>query len=192
MTKRACIKETTMPRPASLPAAIEIIRILDEDHDKILQLFDEFERIRGNADDESLQTLVETACTELIIHAQVEDEFFYPALADALGSNDALEEAEIEHSAARQLIGELEAMQPGDHGYEARFHVLGEYVRHHINEERMRVFGQLQNAQLDAGALAADIRHRRDELRSEFGLPDSGYEEGLGRPSSLLVQHLPH
>lgn len=179
-----------MPRPA-LPAAIEIIRILDEDHDKILELFDEFERIRGNSDQESLQTLIETACTELIIHAQVEDEYFYPALSEALGSNDALEEAAVEHSTARQLIGELEAMQPGDYGYEARFHVLGEYVRHHINEERTRIFGQLQSAELDAGALAADIRHRRDELRSEFGLPDAGYEEELGRRSGL-VSHLPH
>ncbi len=180
-----------MARTASLPAAIEIIRILDEDHDKILELFDEFDRIRGNTDDETLQSLIETTCTELIIHAQVEDEFFYPALIEANSGNPALEEALVEHGIARHLIAELEAMQPGDHSYEARFHVLGEYVRHHINEERSRVFSQLQSTQLDAGTLAADIRHRRDELRSEFGLPDAGYEEELGRRTGL-VSHLPH
>lgn len=180
-----------MPRTASLPAAIEIIRILDEDHDKILELFDEFARIRGNTDDETLQSLIETACTELIIHAQVEDEYFYPALAEAMAGNEALDEAQVEHGTARQLIGELEAMQPGDHCYEARFHVLGQYVRHHINEERTRIFSLLQGAQLDLGTLAADIRHRRDELRSEFGLPDAGYEETLGRRSGL-VSHMAH
>lgn len=179
-----------MPRPASIPATTEIIRTLDEDHDKILALFDEFQRIRQDTDDETLQILIETTCTELIIHAQVEDEFFYPALADALGNVDALEEALVEHGVMRQLVGELESMQPGDHCYGARFHVLGQYVRHHIDEERSRIFPLLLGAEMDAGALAADIRHRRDELRSEFGLPDGAYEEELGRPG--LTPSLPH
>lgn len=177
-----------MPRQASIPASAEIIRTLDEDHDKILALFDEFERIRRDADDETLQSLVEVTCTELIIHAQVEEEFFYPALIEVLGSQDVLDEAQVEHGTARLLIGELEAMQPGDHCYAARFHVLGEYVRHHIQEERNRIFPQLQSAKLDAGTVAADIRHRRDELRSEFGLPDGGYEEEIGRHTGLTPQ----
>ncbi len=181
-----------MPKPASPPATSEIIRTLDEDHDKILALFDEFERIRRFADDETLQTLVETVCTELIIHAQVEEEFFYTALTEALGSIDPLEEALVEHSMARQLIGELESMQPGDHCYSARFHVLGEYVRHHIDEERRKIFPLLQGADLDAGALAADLRHRRDELRGEFGLPDSGYEEEFGHRKGQLNPSLRH
>ena len=181
-----------MPRQASLAATTDIIRTLDEDHDKILGLFDEFERIRRDVDDDTLQTLVETTCTELIIHAQVEEEYFYPALADATGSNEALEEALVEHSMTRRLIGELESMQPGDHCYAARFHVLGEYVRHHVEEERRRIFPLLQGLELDAGAMAADIRHRRDELRSEFGLPDGSYEEELGSRSGRLVNSLPH
>lgn len=181
-----------MPRQTSLPATTEIIRTLDEDHDKILELFDEFERIRHDADDETLQTLVETACTELIIHAQVEDEYFYPALIEANGSDDALEEAQVEHGVTRHLVAELEAMQPGDHCYSARFHVLGVYVRHHIEEERRKILPQLQTANLDAGTVAADIRHRRDELRSEFGLPDSGYEEQPGSRRGAVNPRLQH
>jgi hemerythrin-like domain-containing protein len=178
-----------MPRQASIPASTEIIRTLEEDHDKILELFHEFDRIRRDVDDETLQTLVETTCTELIIHAQVEEEYFYPALAEALGTQDVLEEAVVEHSMTRQLIGQLEAMQPGDHCYNARFHVLGEYVRHHIEQERSRIFPLLQSTELDATVLAGDIRHRRDELRSEFGLPDGGYEEELGRRPGLALPH---
>ncbi|MDO8299592.1 hemerythrin domain-containing protein [Lacisediminimonas sp.] len=181
-----------MPKHPSPHATSEIMRTLDEDHDKILALFDEFERIRHHADDETLQTLVETACTELIIHAQVEEEFFYPALMEALGSTDPIEEALVEHNVARQLIGELESMQPGDHCYSARFHVLGQYVRHHIDEERRRIFPQLPGAELDAGALAADLRHRRDALRGEFGLPDSGYEEEFGQRKGQLNSLLRH
>ena len=181
-----------MPKPVSPPASSEIMRLLDEDHDKILALFDEFARIRRSADDETLQTLVETTCTELIIHAQVEEEFFYPALTEALGFVDALEEALIEHSIARQLIGELESMQAGDHCYNARFHVLGEYVRHHIDEERRKIFPYLPGAEIDAGTLAADLRHRRDELRGEFGLPDSGYEEEFGHRKAALNPSLRH
>lgn len=181
-----------MPRQGSIPATTEIIRTLEDDHDKILELFAEFERIRHDADDETLQTLVETTCTELIIHAQVEEEYLYPALAEAQCAIDAVEEALVEYSTARQLVGELEAMQPGDYCYSARFHVLGEYMRHHIAEVRSRIFPQLQGADLDAGALSADIRHRRDELRSEFGLPDSGYEEELGHRVGMASPHLPH
>src|SRR5207249_4755243 len=98
------------------------------------------QRLKDRTDDNVKQNLVESICTEMVIHARVEEEFLYPALIEALGNIALLEEAEVEHMVARQLIGDLESMLPGDDLYDARITVLGVYVRHHIEEEENRIF----------------------------------------------------
>jgi hemerythrin superfamily protein len=171
-------QETTMPRTASAPsAASEIIDLLEEDHNKVLALFAEFRQMRGDHNDEAKQSLVESACTELVIHAQVEEEYLYPALADVLDEVQSVEEAQVEHTAVRQLVAEIESMQAGDDRYDACFTVLGEYVEHHIAKERVHVFPAMLACTADLRGLVQDIRHRRTELRSEFGMPDEDYEE---------------
>lgn len=187
-----------MPRQAPAnSSASGVFDVLIEDHKKIIQLFTEFQKIKDQADDETKQTLVEIACTELVIHAQVEEEFLYPALRDAFDEIDLIDEAEVEHGLARQLIGELESMQPGDDLYDAKFTVLGEYVKHHVDEEQNRIFPRMKKAGMDLESLGQDIRQRRNELRSEFGMPDSDYEEdndnGDEKPNQQTrPSHSPH
>jgi hemerythrin-like domain-containing protein len=167
-----------MPAQASPHSTIcDVLDVLVEDHRKILQLFDEFRRIRERADDETRQTLVEITCTELVIHAQIEEEHLYPALRYALDDPSLIDEANVEHTMAKQLIGELEAMQPEDALYDAKFIVLGEYVRHHIEEEQNKLFPLIRNCGIDLEELGIELLHRREGLRSEFGIPDEGYEE---------------
>src|SRR6476661_7617951 len=86
-------REPAMGRKAS-----EIIDILTEDHDRLLVLFAAFERLRPGASDDALQTLVEIACTEIVIHLQVEEEHLYAALADAMDDRFLLEQGEVEHA----------------------------------------------------------------------------------------------
>ncbi|OWW22778.1 hemerythrin [Noviherbaspirillum denitrificans] len=160
------------------------MRILAEDHKKVTDLFDEFERMKENeeTDDEAKQVLVETACAELTIHAQVEEEIFYPAARDAIEDMDLLDEAEVEHASARQLITELAAMQPGDDLYDAKFTVLGEYVKHHIQEEEKELFPKIKKSELDLEELGREISERKLELRDEFGV--SGEDEDDDDPDS--------
>lgn len=153
------------------------MRVLMEDHDKILQLFSEFGHLRGRDGDAAKQTLVEIACIELVIHAQVEEEYLYPALRRLADSRAALDDAQVEHMVGRQLIGELESMVPEDELYDAHFRVLGAYVRHHFEQEREKIFPLLRDSRLDLAALTDSLVRRRDELRSEFGLPDGEYAE---------------
>ena len=162
--------------PPSSPAS-DVLEIFIEDHRKIIRFFDEFRRIKDHADDETKQTLVEVTCTELVIHAQIEEEFFYPALREAFEDASLIDEADIEHEVARQLISEMESMHPADHHYDAKFTVLGEYVRHHIEEEQNKIFVQIRQGGMDLDVLGKDLLQRRKDLRSEFGLPDEGYEE---------------
>lgn len=136
-------------------------------------MFDEFEQLRAenSEDEDALQQLVESACTELTIHAQAEEEVFYPVAREAIDDMDLLDEAEVEHAAARQLITELAAMQPSDDLYAAKFKVLGEYVKHHIHEEEKELFPKMKKAEIDLVELGEEIRERKLELLDELGVP---------------------
>jgi hemerythrin-like domain-containing protein len=156
-----------MARPASV-----IIDMLTEDHDRLLVLFTAFQGMRESASPESKQTLVELACTELVIHAQIEEEFLYPALAETFEDRFFLEQAEVEHALMRRLVSELETMQAGDRLYDAKFTVLSETMRRHIEEEQTRLFPRMLRMDLPMDELAQEIAYQRSQLRSEFGMPD--------------------
>lgn len=181
-------------------ATNEIIDMLSADHAKLLQLFEHFQEIKSQADDETRQTLVEIACTELVIHAQIEEEYLYPLLCSMFKDTELIDEAEVEHALTKTQIAELELMQPGDDLYDAKFTVLGEYVRHHIHAEENKIFPQFlvfSGSDEDPYALqslARDLRHRRDVLRSEFGFPDADYEETVAEalPPSGTKPASPH
>jgi hemerythrin-like domain-containing protein len=184
-----------MLKPAFSNATLsDLIGVLSDDHRKALRLFEQFERLKDRTDDNTKQSLVETICTELVIHARVEEEFLYPALVEALGNIPLLEQAEVEHMVARQLIGDLESMLPGDDLYDARISVLGEYVRHHIEEEENRIFPLMRGAPLDTGTLVPGLLARREELRSEFDMPDDdyGHSGNGGKPGQAQPRHSSH
>jgi len=157
----------------------DALDILAEDHQKVLKMFEQFRKMKkkGNADEQEMQTLVETACAELTIHSQVEEELFYPSLRNASDADDLLDEAEVEHASAKQLITELAAMQPGDDLYDAKFTVLGEYVKHHIDEEEHELFPKAKKARMDLESLGEEIRTRKQELRDELGIGSDEEEE---------------
>jgi hemerythrin-like domain-containing protein len=157
----------------------EVLDLLITDHDKVKKLFDQFEKMKeeNEQDDEAKQLIVETVCAELTIHTQVEEEIFYPALREALDAEDLLDEAEVEHASAKQLISELAAMQPGDDLYDAKFTVLGEYVKHHIEEEEKELFPKAKKEKAALEGLAEEVNQRKAELREELGLPSEEEEE---------------
>jgi hemerythrin superfamily protein len=159
----------------------DALDILAEDHQKVLKMFEQFRKMKkkADADEQEMQTLVETACAELTIHSQVEEELFYPSLRNASDADDLLDEAEVEHASAKQLITELAAMQPGDDLYDAKFTVLGEYVKHHIDEEEHQLFPKAKKAKMDLESLGEEIRTRKQELRDELGVGLGEEEEDL-------------
>lgn len=185
--------KTASRRPAAKGSEDDALHILADDHKKVIELFDEFERMKENedTDEEAKQILVETACAELTIHAQVEEEIFYPAARAAIDDMDLLDEAEVEHASAKQLITELAAMQPGDDLYDAKFTVLGEYVKHHIQEEEKELFPKIKKAGLDLEELGQEISERKLELREELGVPseDEDDEDPDGASTSKRRVH---
>lgn len=157
----------------------DALDVLAEDHKKVIKIFDQFKKLKSQSDtsEDEKQTLVQNASTELTIHTQVEEELFYPMLRDSIDEPDLLDEAQVEHASARQLINELAAMQPDDELYDAKFTVLGEYMKHHIREEETELFPKAKKANLDLEAMGDDIRQRKQQLREELGMAFEGAED---------------
>jgi hypothetical protein len=94
----------------------------------------------------------------------VEEELFYPEAREAIDAMDIMDEAEVEHTVAKQLIEELKVMQPNDPLYDAKFTVLGEYVTHHIKEEQNEMFPKVKKAKINLDSLGEQMAARKLEL----------------------------
>ena len=159
--------------------------LLKADHAEVKKLFNQFERQKKNEDDDGMEQTVQAICQALSVHAQIEEEIFYPALRAAADADDALDEADVEHSHVKELVGQLEGAQAGDDHFEARVKVLSEYVQHHVEEEESTIFSKARKADVDLLALGEQLRMRKEELSGGEGEPDvaalAGREAARGR-----------
>jgi hemerythrin-like domain-containing protein len=144
------------------------IDLLKEDHEKVKKAFKEFEKM-DRSDSETVRQLVKTVCDDLRVHTTIEEEIFYPAVRGAIDDEDIMNEAAVEHESAKQLIEQLENMEPDDPNYHATFTVLGEYVMHHVKEEEGEMFPEAKKAEdLDLEELGAQMKTRKEELMGEM------------------------
>jgi len=160
-TKKKASKTPSSKRKVARPAQ-DAIALLRADHAKVTDLFEQFEKAR---DDARKQKLAQTICMELTVHAQIEEEIFYPATREALPKeDDLLDEAEVEHAGAKDLIAQIEAGSPADDKWDAKVTVLGEYIKHHVKEEQNEMFPKVRKTKLDLKALGAQLAARKEEL----------------------------
>jgi len=146
--------------------------LLTADHKRVKSLFKEFESLKDEGEDDQKATLVETICNELTIHAQIEEEIFYRALRDAIDDEDLMDEADVEHASAKQLIAQLEQLEVGGDHYDATVTVLGEYIDHHVKEEEGEMFSKARKADIDSASLGEELAIRKAELKEELGILD--------------------
>jgi hemerythrin superfamily protein len=153
--------------------AKDAVALLKEDHRTVEELFAKFEKASG---DGRKQTLAMEICTELSIHAMIEEEIFYPACEGKV-EEDLLQEAYVEHDGAKVLIAEIMDGSPSDEFYDAKVKVLQEQIEHHVEEEEKRLeglFSQARKAGLDMDELGEQLAARKQELKAEIeanGLP---------------------
>ena len=156
----------------------DAIRMLKDDHERVAALFARFERTRGEP---QKKRIAETICNELTVHAQLEEELFYPAARQAIAEQDLLNEAEVEHASAKSLIAQIESSSPSSEKYDALVTVLGEYIRHHVKEEEGLLFKKVRASELDLVALGERIQARK---RSLLGGPAT---RAIGRLATMLA-----
>lgn len=141
----------------------DAVALLKKDHDEVEQLFKDYEKASGDGRKEKLAREI---CRQLTIHAQIEEEIFYPACEGKV-EEDLLKESYVEHDAAKLLIAEIEAGGPSDEFYDAKVKVLSEEIDHHVQEEEKRMeglFAQAKKAGLDMDALGEQLAQRKSEL----------------------------
>jgi hemerythrin superfamily protein len=160
-------------KKAAAAAKPDAIKLLSTDHAEVKQLFAQYEQlVDDEADDEERQALAEQICTMLTVHAAIEEEIFYPAAREALDEQDLLDEAEVEHASAKDLIAQIQEMDPDEELYDAKVKVLGEYIAHHVKEEETEMFPQCKSAKMDLAALGAELAERKEELMGELDEAD--------------------
>ena len=147
--------------------------LLDADHRAVKKMFKEYEELTGSRARGAAQKKLELArqiCMELTVHAQIEEEIFYPALRGAIKDTDLLDEAEVEHQSAKDLIAQIQEATEPDEKFDAKVKVLGEYIDHHVKEERNEIFPKARSARkLDLVSMRDQLETRKEELMSEMG-----------------------
>jgi hemerythrin superfamily protein len=146
------------------------IDLLKRDHDDVDKLFSQYEDIKDGDDDADKELLVAQICDALTVHAQIEEEIFYPAARRALDQDegkDLLDEAAVEHQTLKDLITRLEAAPNDDPLYDAGVKVLSEYVKHHVKEEENELFPKCKSSQMDLDAVGSQLDDRKAELTQQ-------------------------
>ena len=149
----------------------DAIMLLKADHDKVKDLFEKFDKAKSGK-----QKIAEQICTELKIHAMIEEEIFYPTFRGKI-EDDTLNEAYVEHDGAKVLINDIMGGGEGDDFYDAKVTVLSEEIKHHVHEEEMSgdgMFAQCRKTDVDLKALRDKLMARKQELMEQAessGLP---------------------
>ena len=143
---------------------VDAISMLTADHREVKDMFEQYEALGERASSKK-KNLADDICTALTLHAMVEEEIFYPAVrAAAKDAADLLDEAAVEHASAKDLIAQIQEMDPEDDLYDAKVKVLGEQIAHHVKEEEKEMFPKAKKAGLDLVALADEMLGRKEEL----------------------------
>lgn len=143
-------------------AGTDALTILKNDHDRVKQLFEDFD----GADAQRKPAIARTICQELKVHAQIEEEILYPTARNAIDEVDLVDEAVEEHAEAKQLIAEIEAAGSDAREIDGRVEELREAIDHHVEEEETEMFPELRSAGLDLEKLGAQLTERKRELKS--------------------------
>ena len=142
----------------------DAIKLLIDDHDKVKKMFKEYKKLAEKNDENGKEELATQICTELTVHAQLEEEIFYPAVREGIDDDDLMNEAMVEHAEAKGLIAQIQSMSASDPMYDATVTVLGENINHHIEEEQKEMFPKVQKLNMDLEELVFKMTERKATL----------------------------
>ena len=138
----------------------DAIALLKADHQKVTELLEEFRAARK-------QDLAAQICSELTIHAQIEEQIFYPAVKKALKDSEMVPEALVEHAGVKKLIQEIQSSDQNGEMFEARVKVLSELVKHHVREEQNEFFPAVRKTKLDLVELGNELQMLKQSLTEQ-------------------------
>ena len=150
-------------KKAKKPDAIELLK---RDHADVKKAFKDFEKAKYK-DPQACKDFLASICRDIEMHAKVEEEIFYPAVRGRIKDDDLMNEAQVEHNSAKQLIAEIQRLSGDDPMLKANAQVLSEYIKHHAGEEEREMFPKVKRAKLDLEGLARQILERKEQLKAQ-------------------------
>ncbi len=156
-------------KKAAATRAKDAIALLKADHRAVEKLFAKYEEAKEN--DTRKQAICMQICGELKVHMRIEEEIFYPASREFVDDQEIVNEAEVEHASAKDLMAQLEAMSPADEMYDAKVKVLMEMIEHHVEEEEEEYFPQAKKNGMDTKTVGEQMAARKAELTAKMGGP---------------------
>lgn len=172
--KQAAAKKSAAKTPTRQARQKDACDLLEADHRAVRKLFDEYRSLSESRARSALakkRDLAERICLELTVHTMIEEEIFYPAARGVVKDKSLLNEATVEHASARDLIEQIRGMDESDELFDAKVLVLGEYVEHHIKEERGELFPKVRQSRLNLLALREELEQRREQLLTQMQEP---------------------
>lgn len=159
-------KETELAdEEMSEQSSINVLDMLREDHQEVKRLFEEFQ----NADGRSRQDIAEEALKALETHSKIEEELVYPAIREVIEEQEKIDEANEEHHVVSLLIKELKKMKASAEGHKAKFMVMSELVKHHIEEEEGELFPQAEEAEIDWEEIGPEVMKIKQRMMKQKG-----------------------
>jgi hypothetical protein len=172
-SRSAGLTSTGRPSTSVKDAVSDLMR----DHRTVEKLFKDYEKAKE--DGGRKQQIFQQIAMELKIHTTIEEEIFYPASREFVKDEETVNEAEVEHMSAKDLIAQLEKSSPSDQHYDAKVMVLKEMIEHHVEEEESEYFPELRKSDMDLKAVGEQMRMRKEALMGKMGA--MGKADGRGR-----------
>jgi hemerythrin superfamily protein len=149
-------------------ASVNAVQMLKADHQKVKELFEQFEQA-GDRAYAKKREIAEQVFEELEIHTKLEEEIFYPAMQERGGKEgeELIAESIQEHHVVDVLMAEMHKLDAKDDEWEAKFTVLQENVEHHVEEEEGEMFPMAQEKLGEIlDRLGAKMQERKQALQT--------------------------
>ncbi len=142
--------------------------LLDDDHNRVLQLFNEYANVKSTASAAEKHRIAQEIVRELKIHTQIEEEIYYPRVREKADIDDRVNLAEAEHANAKELIKAIESASTQDRAFDVKMKELDDAIRLHISEERDALFDVAESLGINTPELARRLHERKQALAREL------------------------
>jgi Hemerythrin HHE cation binding domain len=151
---------------------LDALDLLERDHAAVGALFEAYDELESDDDKEAL---VARIIVELVIHARIERELFYPALRQAIGNEEMMKAVDADRTMLK-VMADLNALRAHAPQYDAMVNALGDLFLRHVREEEGGLFSGARESGLDLSAIGAQLDAYRAALRSRYELDAGGVE----------------
>lgn len=148
----------------------DAIKLLEADHREAEELFEKYEKIKDKASAQEKMEIAKKVCGALLIHMELEEKIFYPQVRQKIDDDDLMNESVVEHAGAKDLIKQIGLLNADDPMFDAKLKVLGEQIKHHVEEEESEMFPKVKKAQIDLAVVGAELKKGKEQMREEQGL----------------------